>query len=114
MVQNFQNAIYIDKSLCINSCFSITTGLLCSTKIVIEKFLHLEKKWVETYLNPVLALELRLFKVTRKYGLISMFDLVIVQNESFDFCVQDLELNLFTSVGLIRSKIMFSFFVVES
>ena len=114
LVEECQNAPIMDKPLCLKSYFSITTDLIYSTKIVIEKFLHLEKKWVEKYVNPVTALELWVFKVAKEYGLISMFDLVFLRNKRFDFCVQYLGLNLFASVGLFRSKNLFFYLIVES
>ena len=47
-------------------------------------------------------------------GLISIFKLVFLQSDLFDFFLQDRNLNLFTSAGVFQSKVLIFFFVVES
>ena len=49
-----------------------------------------------------------------KQGLISIFKLVFLQSDLFDFFLQDRNLNLFTSAGVFQSKVLIFFFVVES
>ena len=98
--------VNFDKCQNWNSCFSIFTGSIVSTQISSERFIFLRSiGWKR--MNSIFSLEVWCYKRAGNvfcYGLNTVFQRVFRQNYQIHFFLQDLNLEIFSSVKMLRKK----------